>query len=269
MNRMRLIILAAAVVAALLAAFLAKGLLERPAPQVVQQVQPPPPATLDVLVAGKDIAPGELFGSGGLQWRAWPREGVSAEMMTREAMPDALEGLRAARARVPIVAGEPILPSKIVRPGEAGFMSAILPSGMRAISIPITELSSVSGFVLPNDRVDVILTRLITNRSGDKVATGEAVLTNVKVLAINQTLGAGNADATIPDGRTAVLELEPLQAEVLQKIVNTGELSLALRSMSDDGNGKPQLAESYRNPSRPSSGPVVIRYGLARQVQGQ
>jgi pilus assembly protein CpaB len=270
MNIRRLLIMVAALVAALSAAYLAMGLLQKPqpqpqlAPKVVQKSD-----TVDVLITGRNIPPGEKLGSTGLQWRAWPRDGVSAEMFARDAMPDALEQMRAARAKVALVAGDPILTSHIIRPGEAGFMSAMLPGGMVAAAIPITELSSVSGFILPNDRVNVIFTRTLANRLGNKNAASEAVLTNVKVLAINQTLASGTDEATVPEGRTAVLELEPLQAEVLGKLIMAGQISLALRSLSDVGDGKPHLAEAYRTPARAKVGALVVRYGLERQLSGR
>jgi len=265
MNRIRLLLLLAAIAAALLAAYLSTALFRKPAavpPPVVQQ-----PATASVLVAGRDVSPGERLGSLGLQWRAWPLEGVVPDMITKEEMPNALEAMQTARARTALLAGEPLVDAKIVRPGEAGFLSAILPGGMRAVSIQVNELSSVSGFVLPNDRVDVILTRPITDEYDNKSATSEAVLTNVKVLAINQNLGPGTESATVPDGRTAVLELDPRQAEVLGKIVASGQISLALRSLDDKGDGIPRLAEEYRNPRRAATGPLIIRYGLERPLR--
>lgn len=264
MNRMRLLLLLVAVVAGLLAAYLSTSLFRQQppaAPPVVQR-----PVTADVLVASRNVTPGERVGTLGLQWRAWPADGVTPDMITKSEMPDALDRMQAARARSALLAGEPIIDAKIVRPGEAGFLSSILPAGMRAISIPITELSSVSGFVLPNDRVDVILTRQISDDRNNKVATSEAVLTNVKVLAIDQTLGSGVNEATLQDARTAVLELDQRQAEVLSRVLSMGQISLALRSIDDAGDGKPMLADDYRNPRRAATGPLVIRYGLERSL---
>jgi pilus assembly protein CpaB len=266
MNRMRLYILAAALLAAMLAAYLSTGLMRQqpvaPAPPVVQK-----PATVDVLVAARNVATGEQLGNLGLQWRPWPVESVAPEMITREKMPDGAETMQGARARFTLLVGEPIVDARIVRPGEAGFLSSNLPNGMRAVAIPITELSSVSGFVLPNDRVDVIFTSTFVDVLGNKATKSEAALTNVKVLAINQSLGAGVGDAAIPDGRTAVLELEPRQAAVMSKIVASGQVSLALRSIGDAGSGKPELADTFRNPARATAGPLIIRYGLERQVK--
>lgn len=268
MNRMRILLLAAAFVAALLAAYVWSGLLpqpaQQPAPVAVQKND-----TVDVLVTGRNIPPGDRLGSTGIQWRAWPQEGLAPEMITKDESPDALDKMQAARARVAMVAGEPVLATRIVKPGESGFMSTLLPEGMVAVAIPVTELSSVSGFVLPNDRVDVVFTRTLTERTGDKSAISEAVLSNVKVLAINQTLASGTDGATVPNARTAVLELTPRQAEVLGKLLTAGQISLALRSIADEGDGQPKLAEAYNNPARRQSGPLVVRYGLERQLPDQ
>lgn len=264
MNRMRPILLAVALIAALLAAYLSMSILRRPVPTAPQPAPVQKSETVDVVVASRNIDPGEKLDSLAIQWRAWPRDALTADMIARETTPNALETLQDARARSSILAGEPINNARIVARGEAGFLSAVLPAGMRAVAIPISELSAVSGFVLPNDRVDVILTRHIAAPSGEKIASSEAVLTNVKVLAINQTLGPGANGATVPDGRTAVLELDPQQSEVISKIAALGDLSLALRSLDDAGNGVPILADTFRNPRRAINGPLVIRYGLER-----
>lgn len=263
MNRMRLLLLAAALIAALLAAFLARGLMRpAPAPEASQPVEIKPPATVDVLVAAKDLAPGEKLAGFAVEWRAWPRDILSGSMIARDTQPDAMDKLKDARARLPMVQGEPIIGSKIVQPGERGFMSAILPKGMRAISIGISEGSAASGFILPNDRVDVLVTRGGTE--------AETVLTNVRVLAINQTLNKGD-DAALPGGRTAVLELTPRQAAILAQIQSSGGISLVLRSLAEEGDGglrdeAPQLSESYSRPRRAVNDTLVIRYGRERAI---
>jgi len=271
---MRLILLAAALLAALLAAYLSAGLLRRaPAPQVSQPVVIEKTAKTDVLVAARNLLQGEQLGNFAVEWRPWPRDSISPDMITKDAAPDALDMMAQARARQSMVAGEPIVAAKIVRPGDRGFVSAILPEGMRAIAIPINETTSVSGFILPNDRVDVLLTRQVTGRNGIKAPVTETVLTNVKVLAINQTLRAGD-DPSIPGGRTAVLELDPLQAQILTKVDASGTVSLLLRSLSEVGpNGlpddTPMLSDEFRNPRRAAAGTLIIRYGFERTIPGK
>lgn len=119
MNRLRLILLAAALVAALAAAYLAAGLLKKPdAPTptvVIKQNE-----GVDVLVAAKDLAQGEVLGSYALEWRPWPREAVSGDMITKDVMPDAADQMQQARAKLPLFKGEPIIAAKIVQPGDRG-----------------------------------------------------------------------------------------------------------------------------------------------------
>ena len=224
---------------------------------------------VEVLVAGRDVTQGEQLGNFAVQWQSWPRDAVTDQMITKDAMPDALSQMQQARARLPLVAGEPIANAKIVRPGDRGFMSAILQNGMRAIAVPISESSAVSGFILPNDRVDVILSRQVDGPNNTKVTVTETVFTNVKVLAINQSLRAGEDGLTVPSGRNAVLELDPVQSEILARVVASGTLTLALRSLAQDSlSDKPELSDAYRNPRKSSNGPLVIRYGVEQPAVG-
>lgn len=273
MNRARLLILVVAIVAALLAAYLARGLLKsRPEPQVGQTTAPVVVETTpmtEVLVAAKNLNKGEKMGDFAVEWKSWPRSAVASGMITRGDTPNAVKDLEGARARLPIYSGEPILNSKVVKPGDRGFMSAILPEGMRAVSVGISDRTAASGFILPDDRVDVILTRRSNASAGGRNVNSETVLSNVRVLAINQTLREEDGKSAIPDSRTAVLELEPKQAEVMAKIESAGEVSLALRSLADDttGDQRPMLSEAYRTGrSSAAGGPLVVRYGLERLI---
>jgi pilus assembly protein CpaB len=257
MNRLRILLLVAALGAALLAAYLAQGFLQpSSAPPPVAASAPPP--SVDVLVAAKDLVQGQKLADFAVEWRAWPRDLVGTSMITKDAQPKALEDLKDARARLPIVTGEPVVEAKIVRPSDRSYMSAVLPKGMRAIAIGISEGSAASGFILPNDRVDVLLLR----RSGDPGRGAETVMTNVRVLAINQTLNKGD-DPALPGGRTAVLELEPHQAEILTQLQAVGGMSLVLRSLAEGGDDgiaeKPALTENYRN--RGANDTLIIRGG--------
>ena len=149
--------------------------------------------------------------------------------------PNAIETLSGSIARAPFVTGEPIREAKLVNAKGSGFMAAILPSGMRAISTQISPETGAGGFILPNDHVDVILTR--RERDADKPAGGdthssETILTNVRVLAIDQTVEEKNGQKVVV-GKTATLELTPSQTETLALSQQLGTLSLALRSITD------------------------------------
>lgn len=274
MNRLRLILLAAALGAALVAAYLSVGLMKKNTDVLQPTVVIKQNEGVDVLVAAKDLAQGELLGSYALEWRSWPREAVTGDLITKDTMADAVETMQTARAKLPMFKGEPIIAAKIVQPEDRGYMSAILPQGMRAMAVPISESTAVSGFILPNDRVDVLVSRQVAGPTGDKSTIAETVLTNVKVLAINQLLHAEGDSANVPEGRTAVLEVDPTQSEILTKVNSAGTLSLVLRSLAEGGaaglqDDRPALSEAYRNPRRAGTGALVIRYGVERPVPGR
>lgn len=228
MKKGRVVVLGIAATAALAAAWMANSLISRP-PEV-QQVEKTVGAT-DVLVASKDINLGDSVRADDFKWQQWPVEGVTPGLITRESQPDAPSELSGAVARAPFIAGEPIKDQKLIKISEGGVMAAILPRGMRAVSTPIREETAAGGFILPNDRVDVILSH--KQKSGRKEETvSEAVLRNVRVLAIGQALENNDGEKVVA-GKTATLELTPSQAEVLTLAQSIGEISLSLRSLAD------------------------------------
>jgi pilus assembly protein CpaB len=218
----RIVVLGVAVAAGGLA-FMLSG-RETPPPPVVKA----PADTVDILVAKADIGIGRALSVDDLTWQPWPRTAAGPLFIRRSDNPNALEDLKGAVARAPFVAGEPIREQKLVKAGNAGFMSAILPAGMRAISTEISAETGVGGFILPNDRVDVILTR----RGGAEGFISETILQDVRVLAIDQTVEEKGGQKVVV-GKTATLELSPAQTEVLAVSRQRGTLSLALRSLAD------------------------------------
>lgn len=269
MSKTRIIILGVAIGAAGLAALMAKGFIgKKPATEVVEVNKVP---MVEVLVAAKDLTMGERLIDASIVWREWPKANVLDAMVTKDEKPDALTTFQNARARLPIYKDEPIFDRKVVEPGERGFMSAILPKGYRAVSVGVSERSTAGGFILPNDRVDVILTRKLDDAKGGKKVFTETVFTNVRVLAINQTFKqeTNNENVTVTEGKTATLELDPRQIEVLSMVESAGELSLALRSIAEGtdggmGDGIPIVAEKYRNgggEGKSGTGRLIIRYG--------
>ncbi len=278
MGKSRIVILAGAGICALLAAYLANGMI-KPAPtpeaQIINTVK-----TEDVLVAARDIGTGEMLGAGAVAWKSWPLDNVQPNMITKTAKPDAEQAYAQARAAVPMYEGETILEKKVVTPGNAGFMSAILPKGMEAISVKISASTAAGGFILPNDRVDVILTKHVQAPGASQLVTSETVISNVRVLAINQMLKQAAAKEGEPatvalkEAETATLELTHAQAEVLAKVESEGELALALRSIAEN-DGKdmevgPQLAEKYKSGNKKgrSSETLFVRYGIETYSAG-
>jgi pilus assembly protein CpaB len=193
-----------------------------------------------------------------LQWQAWPAEIVSPSFIRRDQRGTAVADLTGSIARSPFFAGEPVRDSKLVKGNGSGFMAAILPSGMRAISTEISPETGAGGFILPNDRVDVILSRRERNadRTGTETVNSEIILSNVRVLAIDQTIEEKGGQKVVV-GKTATLELKPEQAETLARSRQSGTLSLALRALVDASEGVPTSEGSRRRDTV-----NVVRFGV-------
>ncbi len=263
MKRARIIVLAIAVIAAGAAALLARSMMSGPPKTRIVERNVD---TTEVLVAADDIALGDSVRASDLKWQAWPTDAATGGYIIRASKPDAIARLSGAIARAPFLKGEPIKAQKLIRASEGGVMAAILPSGMRAVSTPIREETAAGGFILPNDRVDVIVTREVRTARGDEHAS-ETVLSNVRVLAIGQNIEQ-KGDEKIAKGKTATLELTPSQAEVLTLAQQMGDISLALRSLADaNPNSESQSAENAFG--RPKSGSVkILKYGVPSQAFG-
>lgn len=250
MNPARLVVLIIALGAGGVAAWLASTSGPTPTAKAPPQQQL---KTVEVLVAKADIPLGQKVDAGQLQWQSWPASAASSNFIRRSDRPDAIKQLGDAIARSPFVAGEPIRETKLVTAKGSGFMAAILPAGMRAISIEISPETGAGGFILPNDRVDVILSRRKGGDDGQTGASSEIILTNVRVLAIDQKPGEKEGQNTVV-GKTATLELRPDQAESLARAKQTGTLSLALRSIADAATSEDDARRSSVN---------VVRFGVS------
>jgi pilus assembly protein CpaB len=233
MKSARIIVLVIALVAGAIAAFLANRLEQAPPPA------PPPVAqleTVDVLIANADIGLGTTITAQDLRWQTWPAAAAGASFIRKSERPDAIEQLAGSITRASFSAGEPIREAKLIKAKGSGYMAAILPKGKRAIAIDITPDTSAAGFILPNDHVDVILARRDAKET-DKAAgsdphTGEIILSNIRVLAIDQTVEDKNGQRVVV-GKTATLELSPHQSEMLARAKLMGVLTLSLRSVVD------------------------------------
>jgi pilus assembly protein CpaB len=236
---LRIALVAVALLAGGLAAFLATQFNRAPEPVVAAEPAPAPEPvpTVQVLVAGEPIGVGRRLLPELLHWQDWPESGLRPEYITSAAEPEAIAGLGANVARSPIAPGEPILRQKLGTAGE-GFLSGILESGKRGVSVGVSPETASGGFIVPNDRVDVVLTRQMQN--GERAS--QTILTNVRVIAIGGQLGAGelpadNADApgAFSERAIATLELDSVQSELLINATTTGSLSLVLRPTADAG----------------------------------
>jgi pilus assembly protein CpaB len=269
MNTARIVVLVIALGAGGVAAYLASGYDNRPAPALPVAEKLP---TVEVLVAKNDIQLGQAVKAEDLQWQTWPSTTASSAFIRRDSRPEAQTQIAGSIARVPLMQGEPIREQKLVRAEGSGFMAAILPSGMRAVSTEISAETGAGGFILPNDRVDIVLTRRLKNpdvngpTAGNDLILSEVILTNIRVLAIDQAPKEKDGQNAVL-GKTVTLELKPDQVATLAAARQGGTLQLALRSIVD-ANATELTAEDLA--IKRSGGVNVIRYGVqVRQLTSQ
>ena len=237
----------------------------KPEPTIIEAAPPPAVRTEEVLVAAADLPMGQTVRPADLRWQSWPADAVPVGFITRSATPGALDETTGSIARQPFLVGEPIRREKLIRADGSGFMSAILPSGMRAVAITIDTrgATSAGGFILPNDRVDVLRTYRDDDASrsgGADVHMSETILQNIRILAIGQTVQERNGEKVVT-GETATLELTPAQAELVTLAQKVGQLSLALRSLTDANQ-----TNSTPREERSESGLTIVRFGVAKQA---
>src|SRR5580700_7162132 len=257
MNIARIVVLTIALAAGGVAAYLASGSDSKPpAPtEPAAQLQ-----IVDVLVAKSDIGLGQTLTANDMIWQSWPSSTTSSTFIRRNDRPDATNQIAGSIARAPFIAGEPIREAKLVKAAGSGFMAAILPTGYRAVSTEISPETGAGGFILPNDRVDVLLTRREKNPNPvlPEIVVAQIVLANIRVLAIDQAPkekeGANNVV-----GRTVTLELKPEQTATLAASRQAGTLSLSLRSIADAN--QVEITADDPNPILPR--PAVFGSGRA------
>lgn len=229
----RILILLISLAAGGAAAWLALN-MQTPAtgPAKMTLLQTPPKVGEEVLVASADLVQGQALSQENIHWQSWPDHAINPGFIRRSARPDALDALKESVVRSHFVAGEPIREEKLADAGS-GFLSAILPSGKRAIGVRVTAENTAGGFILPNDRVDVIHTVAEDKGGGQTVNVSRTILANVRVLAIDQKADETSGDA-VAIGKTATLELTPKETETIAAAEASGLLSLALRSTADN-----------------------------------
>ncbi|MFZ1815554.1 MAG: Flp pilus assembly protein CpaB [Rhizobiaceae bacterium] len=264
MKVMRLVIMAGALAAAGGAGLVAMNLANREPETQIVEVGGPQIELEQVLVASADIPTGTGLKADLVRWQEWPRDAVNDAFVTKSAKPEAIEEIKGAITRSSFYAGEPIRNSKLVR-SDHGYMSAILPSGQRAIATTISTETSAGGFILPNDRVDVIMTRRHKGGNEDEFIT-ETILENIRVLAIDQAIEEKDGEQVVV-GETATLQLTPRQAEVLTVAQQMADrLALTLRSLEDSKSDKTSAAYHLIGGERGAGTVRIIKYGASKDL---
>lgn len=240
-------------------------------------------SAVQVLVARKPIQVGAFLKPDMFRWAKWPEDGVAETYLVKqeESETDQIEDLLGAVMRNSLTTGEPITSGQIIRPGERGFLAAVLNPGSRAVSVPINATTGISGFVFPGDSVDLLLTHTIKGGSNVRRAS-ETILRDIRILAVDQSVA--NEDGKPVIAKTATLEVLPKQAEKIAVAMEMGILSLTLRSLPvETAEGEPiidpekqtytwdsQASSLLNRPSGGAGGPVtrvqIVRRGEAQTL---
>lgn len=279
MGLRRIIVLLIALVAAGGTAMFARSWVA--SQQAVQTVAPAPKEEVhEVLVADSDLPAGTFVKPQHLRWQRWPTDDVPDSYVLKSVRSDA--EMVGAVVRKRIAAGEPIIDGAVVKPGERGFLAAVLNPGMRAVSVPINPTSSHSGLIFPGDRVDLILTQSLSSVEGENTVrrVSETVLSDIRIIAMGADTSDDPRDGEANEkAKTATLEVTPRQAEEVTLLTELGKLSLSLRSLaaSDEVAAVPETASltwdrdvsSVLRSGRLSSRLLVLRGRKSEDVQVQ
>ena len=243
-----IMLIAAALLMAVGTVLVARGWIEsqRRQPATVQTAPAPSNAPM-VLVADRDLPLGSFVKQNQLRWQTWPDDDLPDNYLVKSEFKES--DLYGSVVRRSFTAGEPITQDRLIKPGERGFLAAVLQPGFRAVSIPISAASGIAGLVFPGDRVDILLTHTLQQIEGEKSTdrrASETVLTNVRVLALDQKVDDQNDKPKL--AKTATLEVTPKQAEIMAVVRELGSLSFALRSIAKDEDELERLVQNQQLP---------------------
>jgi pilus assembly protein CpaB len=271
MSPVRLIILLVAAGAAIAAVFLVRS-AQTPAPAAAAIAVEAPKKevpTKQILVARLAIPVGKFIVADDLKWQDWPEASPTGVFIDKKTDAEGLEKMVGAVARFELVEGEPVTVTKLIHSGDQSFMAAMLTPGMRAASIEISPETAAGGFILPNDHIDVILTREIeTNGVQKQSVRSDMILQNVRVLAIDGIYAAPpkEGQAAVLIGTRATLELSQPDTSLLSTAKKSGDVSFSLRSIADiqSPSGATAPGRVYRDGASSggaAEGVRVYRYG--------
>jgi len=233
MDVKKIALLVGALLVAAVTAFMAKSMFSgASAPTAEASSVPVGP---EVLVATRAMPVGTIIEPDSFRFQPWPKELIqSAYYLKGEADPATMTGTV---VRYAITAGQPITQGALVKPGDRGFLAAALGPGMRAVTVSVGAAASVSGFVFPGDRIDLVLTQEVTGTGdGPALKTSETIIRNLRVLATDQRTTNTNEEgkADVRTFSTVTLETTPRIAEKIAVAQTIGQLSLSLRSIADN-----------------------------------
>jgi pilus assembly protein CpaB len=201
-------------------------------PAETAAVEQQKPATESVLVLAHDVRAGALLRGEDLAAKDMPRASLPADAVADT--PEQRHGLVGGMVRRSLANGDVLHGADVMRPGDHGFLAAVLGQGMRAVTVGVDTVTGTAGLIWPGDRVDVILTQSMedANLPVGRRVVAETVLQNTRVIAIDQTLVQGAQPETPQPqaARTVTLEVTGGEAERVQVAARIGRLSLAVRA---------------------------------------
>jgi len=276
MSFRRLLFVLIALIVSATSVFLGRAWLSPP--RVEAEAPQAAPQQSRVLVAQGDLAAGQFIRPENLRWQPWPADGI-AQSYTLESKAK-IEDFIGAVVRIGVNDGEPITEGRLVRPGDRGFMAAVLTPGYRAVTVTVTVSSGLAGFVFPGDRVDLLLTMALNEEAGAKRQrhASETLLTDLRVLAVDQRADDQSKEVVV--AKTATLEVTPKQAETIAVATELGNLSLSLRSLGHNEGGETSHMYSHTwdtdatrlsappgSGPPPNTGPAPIKVSVVRGTQ--
>lgn len=209
---------------------------ERAAMAAQSGTREPVQAAMEILIVNVDLPAGSFVKPQQLRWQPWPEKNLLSvyTVKGKGKREDFIDSV----VRSGITTGEPITEGRVVRPGDRGFLAAVLTPGKRAVTVPVNATSGIAGFIFPGDRVDLILThamRMDNSENSRMKRASETVLRDIRVLAVDQSTDDQNGEVEV--AQTATLEVTTKQAEMIAMLTEMGKLSLSLRSLAEVSTG--------------------------------
>lgn len=239
MDRKKVILLVAALLIAAVTALMARSMFTgASAPQAAAAVAPAPvPAGPKVLVATKALPVGTIITADSVRYQPWPKELIEAAYFQEGDGGASIDSLVGTVVRNAVTAGQPLTQGSLVKPGDRGFLAAALGPGMRAVTVPVSALTGVAGFVFPGDRVDLVLTQNVEASAGPPLKVSETIVRNLRVLATDQRSSPSIDDkgnTVVSEYKLVTIEATPRIAEKITVAQSIGTISLSLRSLADN-----------------------------------
>lgn len=239
MDRKKVILLVAALLIAAVTAFMARSMFTgASAPQAAAASAPAPvPTGPKVLVATKALPVGTIITADSVRYQPWPKELIEAAYFKEGDDGASIDSLVGTVVRNAVTAGQPLTQGSLVKPGDRGFLAAALGPGMRAVTVPVSALTGVAGFVFPGDRVDLVLTQNVEASAGPPLKVSETIVRNLRVLATDQRATPSvdeKGNTVVSEYKLVTIEATPRIAEKITVAQSIGTISLSLRSLADN-----------------------------------